>query len=162
MQMSQGVEWATHCLYLLALLPGGRALSASRLAQFHDVPAPYLTKHLQALVRAGILDSVPGPRGGFRLNRATTEITLLDVVVAVDGPKPAFRCAEIRQQGPSAVSKSCYEKPCGIAAAFARADAMWRSALRDTTLGHLIDNVPNTVDPKQLEKTETWLERVLR
>ncbi len=161
MRMTQGVEWSVHCLLVLAFLPQERTLTAGRLAEFHGVPAPYLAKHLQALVRAGIIDSVPGPRGGFRLERAPADISLLDVVEALEGPEPAFRCAEIRQQGPSAIGRKCYPRPCGIAAAFATAETAWRTALRATTLQQLIEDMPRLVDPRQLKKGAAWLEGVL-
>ena len=161
MRMSYGVEWSVHCLSVLAFLPEDRALSAGRLAEFHGIPAPYLAKHLQALVRAGIIDSMPGPRGGFRLNRAPAGISLLDVVEALEGPEPVFRCTEIRQQGPSAIGRKCYTRPCGIATAFAKAETAWRTALRATTLEHLIDDLPRSVDPRQLKKGAVWLDDVL-
>src|SRR6476659_5546992 len=69
MKLSDGVEWGTHVTTLLAVLPPDRALPAAKLAEYHGVPAAYLAKHLQALSRAGILESVQGPRGGYRLDR---------------------------------------------------------------------------------------------
>ena len=69
MRLSDGVEWALHCCTLLALLPPDRPLPASRLAEFHEVPPAYLAKHLQALSRAGIIESMPGRHGGYRLAR---------------------------------------------------------------------------------------------
>src|ERR1700759_4060831 len=98
MRMSEGVEWAAHCVVLLARLPEGAALPASRLAEYHGVPAPYLAKALQALARAGLVTSKAGRRGGYRLTRDPAQITLLDVVNAVEGDEPAFRCTEIRQR----------------------------------------------------------------
>ncbi len=161
MKMSGGVEWSVHCLSLLASLPPDRTLSAKRLAEFHGIPAAYLTKHLQALVRDNILESIPGPRGGFRLSRATEQITLLDVVDAIDGKRPAFRCSEIRQRGPSALGSKCYRRPCGIAAAFANADAAWRGSLMNCTLSDLIAEIPEKVDPRQQKKSAAWLKKVL-
>src|SRR5919197_900673 len=67
MKLSEGVEWALHCCTVLALVPEDRALPAARLAEFHGVPTAYLAKHLQALSRAGVIESVPGQRGGYRL-----------------------------------------------------------------------------------------------
>lgn len=64
-----------------------RAVSAARLAAWHDLPAAYLNKQLQALARAGIVTSTPGPRGGFRLARPLDAISLMDVVAAVEGPR---------------------------------------------------------------------------
>src|SRR6478609_2561752 len=85
MKLSDGVEWGTHVTTLLAVLPPGRALPAAKLAEYHGVPAAYLAKHLQSLSRAGILESVQGPRGGYRLARPAGDITLLEVVSGPDG-----------------------------------------------------------------------------
>src|SRR2546423_14192836 len=66
MKLGEPVEWALHCTTVLALLPSDGAVPASRLAEFHGVPAAYLAKTLQALSREGIVESVPGRRGGCR------------------------------------------------------------------------------------------------
>ena len=85
MRLSQGVEWGLHCCSVLALLPHDAPLPANRLAEFHGVPGPYLAKTLQALASAGLLESVPGRHGGYRLAKPPSRITLLDVVDAVEG-----------------------------------------------------------------------------
>src|SRR5688572_29989943 len=103
MRMSEGIEWAIHCCAVLAVVPPDVALPAGRLAEFHGVPPAYLAKHLQALASAGILESVAGRRGGYRLGRPASAIRLLDVVDAVEGGDPAFTCTEIRQRGPAAL-----------------------------------------------------------
>ena len=90
MRLSEGVEWTVHCCVLLATLPDGTCLPGPRLAEFHGVAGPDLAKHLQALTRAGVLESVPGPRGGYRLARRPADISVLDVVEAIDGSEPAF------------------------------------------------------------------------
>src|SRR6188474_1835088 len=100
MKLGDGVEQAIHCVAMLAGLPEDRVLAASALAEFHGVSPSYLLKHLQALSSAGIVASVPGPAGGYRLARTPDRITLLDIVIAVEGDAPAFRCNEIRQRGP--------------------------------------------------------------
>src|SRR5687768_16686315 len=99
--MSEGVEWAVHCCTVVAVLPTGGTMPASRLAEFHGVPQAYLAKHLQALSRAGIVESVPGPKGGYRLAKTPASITVLAVVQAVEGSEPAFHCDEIRRRGPA-------------------------------------------------------------
>src|SRR6187455_675775 len=114
MQLGQGVEWAVHCCTVLALVPPERTLPAARLAEYHGVPPAYLAKHLQALSQAGIVESVAGRRGGYRLARPAAAITVLDVVEAVEGSAPAFRCTEIRQRGPAAVASREYRAPCTI------------------------------------------------
>src|SRR5947208_16406867 len=103
MRLSEGVEWGVHCCVVLAVLPDGAALPTSRLAEFHGVPVAYLAKHLQAMSRAGILVAVTGPRGGYRLAYPPADISVLDVVEALDGEEPAFQCLEIRRRGPTAM-----------------------------------------------------------
>src|SRR5438046_10326890 len=101
MRLSEGVEWGLHCAVLLAVMPSDAALATGRLAEYHGVPVAYLAKHLQAMSRAGILAAVPGRGGGYRLARPAVDVSALDVVEAVDGEAPAFKCLEIRRRGPA-------------------------------------------------------------
>jgi Rrf2 family protein len=162
MRMSDGVEWGVHACTLLSTLPGESALPASKLAEYHGVPAAYLAKHLQALARAGVLETVKGPRGGYRLARPATEITLAHVVEAIDGDEPAFRCSEIRRRGPTAMPAREYTKPCGIHAAFDRADEVWRAELAKTTVADLLMEVLRDAPRPALEKGARWLQEAVR
>jgi len=159
-KLPDGVEWGVHACTLLALLPPDAALPASRLAEFHGVPSAYLAKHLQSLARAGVLETVKGPRGGYRLARPAAEITLLDVVEAIDGDEPAFRCTEIRRRGPSAVPAREYRTPCGIHRAFTRADEAWRAELATTTIADLVIGVVQEAPRAAMEKGARWLAEV--
>lgn len=161
MRMSDGVEWAVHCCSLLAALPPGEALPAARLAEYHQVPPAYLAKHLQATTAAGVTVSVSGPKGGFRLARPADEITLLDIVLAVEGDDPAFRCSEIRQRGPATSDDpTAYRKACHIARAMWAAEDAWRAELRSTTLADLFTEVVTTVPPDVLVKGAEWIQDV--
>ena len=91
MKMGRGVEWAVHSCVNMAWTPPGEAVNSARLAEFYSLPGAYLNKQLQSLVRAGILTSVSGPHGGFHLARRPENITVLDIVLALEGPDPAFR-----------------------------------------------------------------------
>src|SRR5271155_1692923 len=117
MRITEGVEWGAHCAVLLAVLPENASLPAARLAEYHGVPTPYLAKSLQSLTRARIVTSTAGRYGGYRLARSASEISMLDIVHALEGSEPAFRCTEIRRRGPSAVGAKGYAPICGIAAA---------------------------------------------
>jgi Rrf2 family protein len=160
MRMSDGVEWALHCCTVLATLPADQALPAARLAEFHEVPPAYLAKHLQALTTAGIARSVPGPRGGYRLARPPAEVSVLDVVLAVEGEETAFRCSEIRQRGPAAGGPELYRRPCGIARAMWRAEDAWRAELAATSIGDLVVELMATVPRSQLVKGAEWVQSV--
>jgi Rrf2 family protein len=161
MRMNQGVEWAAHCAALLAVLPPDVDVPAATLAEFHGLPAPYLAKALQQLANAGIVSSSPGRRGGYRLARPATEITLLDIVDAVDGGAPAFRCTEIRRNGPSAVPRRYYSPRCGIAMAIGDAEEAFRSALSAVTIAAIAEGVLRDSPPAAMEKGSRWLATAL-
>lgn len=160
--MTEGVEWALHCVTLAAVLPSEATLSAGRLAEYHGVPTPYLAKHLQALSRSGILDAVAGPRGGYRLARPAVDVSVLDVVEAVDGSEPSFRCTEIRRQGPARVAAREYRVPCSIHVVMQRADDAWRDELRRTSIADLVGMVAASASPEALLKGMGWIQEVLR
>ncbi|MGQ0825560.1 MAG: RrF2 family transcriptional regulator [Actinomycetota bacterium] len=162
MRLSDGVEWGVHVCALLGALPPDRALPAAKLAEYHGVPAAYLAKHLQALARAGVLETVKGPRGGYSLARPAADISVLDVVEAIDGDEPAFRCSEIRRRGPSAVSAREYTGLCGINRAFLAADEAWRDVLRTTNVAELLRGAVVEGPPAATEKGVRWLQEALR
>jgi Rrf2 family protein len=127
-----------HVLLTFAWLDDDEPVPASQLAASHDLPPAYLNKQLQALVRAGLLESLPGARGGFRLARPPSAITLMDVVVAIEGPEQAFRCTEIRQRGMGeTMPRSMFDAPCEIHASLQRAELAWRRELAARTIADI-------------------------
>lgn len=137
MRLGSGVEWGLHCCLLLAWLEG-ESVPVARLAEYHDLPAAYLNKQMQALARAGIVRSGPGAKGGFVLARPPEMITLLDVVVAIEGREDAFRCTEIRRSGPERGVISDHTAPCTIATAMRKAELAWRRSLAEQTLADIL------------------------
>lgn len=162
MRLPEGVEWGLHCLAVLAFVPPPARLPARRLAEYHDIPEPYLVKSLQALARAGLVESVPGPRGGFRLSRPPAEITVLDAVLALDGAGPAFRCTEIRQRGPASGPRDLYRLPCAIHHVMQEAEAAWRARLAETSVADVALHVMQSADPTITMKAAEWLQEAIR
>jgi Rrf2 family protein len=161
MRMNEGVEWAAHCAVVLAMLPDGASLPATRLAEYHGIPAPYLAKSLQALMRAGIVESTTGRHGGYGLGKPASAISLLDVFQAVEGDDPFFRCTEIRRKGPSRVAVRAYPPTCGIAAAMWGAEAAWRGELSAVTIADLAVQVMAEAPPAAVVKGSKWLATTL-
>ncbi|TQS25631.1 Rrf2 family transcriptional regulator [Microbispora sp. KK1-11] len=143
MKLPASTEWVLHCAATLAQLEPGVTASAAQLAEYYDVPAPYLAKQLQALVRAGVLGAMTGPRGGFRLARAASDITLLQIVEAVDGASSPYECREIRQQGRGALPPEDCRRICVIAEKMAEAHRAWRSSLAGVTLADILGELPS-------------------
>jgi Rrf2 family protein len=154
--MSAGVEWALHCCVVLTA--AAHPVPAARLAELHDVSGTYLAKQLQDLSRAGLVQSVQGKSGGYVLTRAPEEITMLDIVEAVDGPQPAFVCTEIRQRGPLAAPPESCTAPCAIARAMDAADRAWRAALRAVTIADLARDVTGDYGPQMFQGIQAWLD----
>jgi Rrf2 family protein len=86
MRLTLGCVYALRALEHLAAQPGGRPATARDIAEAQGAPKRFLLRALKALVSAGLLRSLRGPAGGYRLARPAAKITLLEVVEAVDGP----------------------------------------------------------------------------
>ena len=155
MKLPESTEWVLHATSSLAQLDPGTAASAGQLAGHYDLPAAYLAKQLQTLVRAGVLTAVTGPRGGFRLARPADQITMLQVVEAVDGGSPFYTCNEIRQKGRAASPPEQCREACGLAAKMAEAEAAWRQSLRAMTIADVVASLPSGVP----ERTRALLAR---
>ncbi|MCF6194229.1 MAG: Rrf2 family transcriptional regulator [Kangiellaceae bacterium] len=161
MKISEGVEWAIHCCTLLANLPDEYRLSKSKLAVFFDLREHYLAKFMQKLSAAGIITSTRGVNGGYRLAKPPSEISVLSIVIAVEGESLFFRCTEIRQCGPSAVDSSQYPKPCGIARTMWRAEKAWRKELSQTSLADIQLVGIQETPPEQVQKALYWFENIM-
>lgn len=161
MRMSEGVEWTAHACVLLAALPPGVGLPANALAEFHHLAPAYMAKHMQALARAGVVESIRGAGGGYRLARPASEISLWDLVEAIEGEELTFRCSEIRQQGPCVGPQADFRKPCEINAAFNRAETAWRTELKSVSLAAIAIDLAKKVSPQRRAALTQWLEQKL-
>ena len=158
MKMSEGVEWTAHACALLAALPSGVGLPANALAEFHDLAPAYMAKHMQALARAGIVESTRGAGGGYRLARPAADISLWDIVGAIEGDEAAFRCSEIRQQGPCVTPNGDFRRPCEIHAAFGKAELAWRAHLKSVSLGDIAMEVVRKSSPQKRAAIAAWVQ----
>lgn len=86
MQVSARAEYAVRAAVELARLPAHRAMSAERVAMEADLPAKFLEAILTDLRHAGIIQTQRGAQGGCRLARGADQITVADIVTAVEGP----------------------------------------------------------------------------
>lgn len=89
--ISQTAEYALRAVVCLASQPD-RPMVTPLIAEVTHVPAGYLSKVLQTLGRSGIVQSQRGLHGGFVLARPAAELTVLDVVNAVDPMKRILEC----------------------------------------------------------------------
>jgi Rrf2 family protein len=83
---SRSAEYAIRSFVFLARVPNGKFAMARHIAEEEQIPAHFLAKILQELTRKGLLRSSKGPTGGFSLRVPASQIRLLDLVEALDGP----------------------------------------------------------------------------
>jgi len=120
-----------YALRALAILPeDGSYCLAVALSRELDIPGPYLAKILQGLVQARILESVRGPKGGYRFAKPSSGITVGDVVEALEGPDAMDSCAMgFPTCGP--------ENPCPLHLAWSEVKAQLDVCLTDVTIRDL-------------------------
>jgi Rrf2 family protein len=86
MRVSRSTGYALLAVGYIAKNQGHGVVLSQDVSKEYDIPLEYLLKILQQLVRANVLRSKRGPRGGFSLAKPTNKITMLEVIEAVDGP----------------------------------------------------------------------------
>lgn len=106
MLMTKASEYAL--LSLIVLAKAGHPLDADTLSRELDISKSFLAKILQSLARQRILNSYKGVKGGFELARHSRDITVLEVMEAVEGKSPAvFSCSPSAEDCPSNKALSC-------------------------------------------------------
>jgi len=92
MLVTRQTDYAVRCVLYLARVRN-QVSSVGEIAKQMQIPKSFLAKILQRLVREGIVESIRGMKGGFRLLKQASDITLLEVFVAMQGVAPVNSCA---------------------------------------------------------------------
>lgn len=131
MELGHRAEYALRAAVHLARRDAGGSPHKGRMiAEATGVPPQYLPQVLAGLVRAGLVRSTPGPRGGYALTRPPETISLLNVIEAVDGPlaSPVCPLRGVRCGG---------TEPCGLHADWRAAQELARAGLGAATLAQV-------------------------
>jgi Rrf2 family protein len=94
LRLSKKADYALMAMKHLAARHDQGSCSAREIAEAYEIPLELLAKVLQRLVRARLLLSVQGTRGGYRLSRGATAIPVAEVIQAVDGPLTVTACTD--------------------------------------------------------------------
>jgi Rrf2 family protein len=135
LRLSKKADYALIAMKHLAIRPDSGSASAREIAEQYDIPIELMAKVLQRLARRGLVTSHQGTRGGYRLARAASVISVADVIQAIDGPLTVTAC--------STDAENCeqYAK-CSVR------DPLWRirerilSALATCSLQEVASDVP--------------------
>lgn len=93
LRLSKKADYALIAMKHLAVRGTRSSSSAREIAELYDIPIELMAKVLQRLVRSGLLASQQGTRGGYQLGRVPTQISVADVIQAIDGPVTVTACS---------------------------------------------------------------------
>jgi len=86
---------------------GGKPVALADIARRQDISLSYLEQLFAKLRRGGLVTSVRGPGGGYRLSRSSTDLRIADIIVAVDEPIAATRCKPGSSKGCTKTGARC-------------------------------------------------------
>ena len=111
MRLTHLADYAVVIMTAAARAPEGARLSAAALAAETGVPLPTAQKLMGRLGAAGLLSSVRGAGGGFTLARPASEISLAEIVEAMEGPIAMSQCCGSEEVSDCALDSHCKVKP---------------------------------------------------
>ena len=138
MKLSSRTEYAVRAMAELAQMHGGDPVSLREIAGRQEIPEKYLEQLFRQLRKAGLIKGVRGAQGGYTLTGGPRDVTVGDIMRAVDGPIALCSCAAEGEQ-----HDGCERKPhCAAHPVWARLQNGIVSILDSTTLYDMLAGTP--------------------
>jgi Rrf2 family transcriptional regulator, iron-sulfur cluster assembly transcription factor len=145
MKIKRRDEYALKGLLFLAQQPGEKIFFVSEISRVQKIPERFLAKIFQRLSKVGVLCSVRGSKGGFSLGKAAAQITMKEVIEALEGPIAINRC--LLRKG------ECGEElECPLYEVLEEAQEELLKVLERTSIEDLVKRIPNA---KRTEEVKT-------
>lgn len=132
MRLTRGSDYGLRGMVYMARQPSGQVCLVSQVADAEGLPESYLAKIFQDLARNRLLMSHRGAKGGFSLVSDPQEISLLQIIEAVEGPIAIAPCLDVREGCDRADACELYDT-------LDVAQSQMVSVLKGTTLSDLVD-----------------------
>jgi FeS assembly SUF system regulator len=136
-RVSRLTDYATVVMTCIAAHPGD-VLSTAQIAEEAHLELPTVSKLLKSLGHAGLVDSFRGVNGGYRLARPAQEISLAEIVEAIEGPLGMTECTLSEGQCER-------EAQCGVRGSWQRINHVLDNALRAMSLADMLHPAPPAV-----------------
>ena len=134
LRVTKLTDYASVVLTVLASDPAA-VLSASELAERAGLEVPTVAKLLKPLAQAGLVEGFRGANGGYKLARDAADISLVEIVEAMEGPLGMTEC--------SVHAGQCgIEDSCGVRANWRRINDVVADALRGVSLAQMLGPAP--------------------
>jgi FeS assembly SUF system regulator len=141
LRVTKLADYASIVLAALALAPE-RIHSATELAEQAGLELPTVSKLLKPLAHAGLVESFRGSNGGYRLARPAANISLIEIVEAIEGPVGMTEC--------SGEHSTCeLESHCGVRGNWRHINDVVADALRGVSLAQMLIAPPRRSAPKK-------------
>jgi Rrf2 family protein len=132
MKYSQATNYALHTMMYFVALPLGKTIGVQQLAELQELSPTYLSKILTRLVKAGMIESSPGVKGGYKLTRNKEDISFLDVIHAIEGTASLFHCDDGKDH-----------QGCLIQGVMTQAEQQMETYLKERKLVELVGQLGN-------------------
>lgn len=133
MNVGKRVDYAVRALCYVAAQPSDRFVPRREIQERQGIPVHFLSKILRRLVESGLLVSVPGPRGGFRLGREAARITVREVYESLEGPLNLIDCVVEEEDA------CCFASVCTQIHIWRGAQQLLWRYLEDITIQNIAD-----------------------
>ena len=134
LRVTKLTDYASVVMTVLATRPD-EVLSATELAEAAGLEPPTVSKLLKPLAQAGLVEGLRGVRGGYRLARPATDISLIEIVEAMEGPLAITECSHDHSQCGIA-------DQCGVRSNWRLINDVLAEALRGVTLAQMLHPLP--------------------
>ena len=108
-RISRKVDYAIHLMASLSEQPMGKLKSTASLSKELEIPLPFLHQIAHTLMQHGLLQAVPGPTGGLGLKKKSMDISIFDIVFAVEGDIKLAPCKDNAEPCPR--ENHCFTHP---------------------------------------------------
>jgi Rrf2 family protein len=136
MQITRQADYAVRAVFYLAQLGSEKRAATSQIAEEKQIPPSFLAKIVSQLSVAGLLQTSRGAHGGVSLAKSPDQISVLDVVEAIDGPILLNEC--VSDNGACIFGESCPMKPV-----WCDAQKELVERLKNTTFGKMVSPLIN-------------------
>lgn len=155
MRMKPGVEQSVYAILMLNMLPSKAVLPCEAISQQLNVSPTYFQKLLRKLVSADLIASVPGVKGGFKLDRKPEDISVYDIYLAIEGRQSLYSASGILGD---LLELETDEECCLLTDLMQEAESAWTTVMKRETIAQLADKMKEQRFQEKMRVLEAWLE----
>ncbi|MBP1041408.1 Rrf2 family transcriptional regulator [Vagococcus sp. BWB3-3] len=141
MKLTNATEQALAIMAMLSMQPKNVPVSSESIYTKLSVSQSYIKKLLRKLVVSKLIGGVSGNNGGFYLEKETSEISLLEIVEAIEGPLETFPDIGVLQRAFSEFDEYAQNGHSIVSSFFSEADRLWEERLRQVSVREVLEKV---------------------